>query len=640
MKVVTFHLNSAQLILFILTTAFFTCFGQEPEQLKIQLAKLENGKKIDQYLKIGTLYAEKYGLADSLLLYADYALTLSNKINNQRGINKSLFHQAIALEQKGDFKASLVILHEIIPSVKKLDDSILEGDVYNHLGFCYYATNDNEHAVEFFLKAVKIFDREKYYDGLAFSYCKLSALFSSENQADDAVLYKNKARNLITKISDPYTKMTLYNSLSGLYTQIQVDDRSLNYLDSTIYCAKKALVLMKELGYYPRASQIYNSISDAYFMKAEYAKSLEYCKESFKYRSYLLPGEIIMSYLKYSDCSNLLGNHTDALIYLDSVKIEVDRIKDVYYEMAYYERVYEYNKVVGNFEVALEGLQRLKFLQDSVFDVEKSASINELNQKYQKVENEKKISELNKENELAALNVKFLIVGIIITILVIVIIVFFYRQSVLKNKFKLLETEQRLNRARMNPHFFFNALASIHALSEVDTKQKDVPRLIAKFSKIMRQSLESTYDELVSIEEEIDFIQNYIELQKTRYPSKFDYEIIFSDNLALDELKIPSMLLQPFIENTIEHGFKNIGHKGMLSIGFYMESTQLKVVCKDNGEGIKSTDSIKSYPSRATQIVRERLLLLNEQYKSSASFELVNHQNTGVEIIVFLPFLK
>ncbi|MBK7666279.1 MAG: histidine kinase [Sphingobacteriaceae bacterium] len=149
-----------------------------------------------------------------------------------------------------------------------------------------------------------------------------------------------------------------------------------------------------------------------------------------------------------------------------------------------------------------------------------------------------------------------MVVGILAAILVLFVIIFFYRQSVLKNKFKALETEQRLNRARMNPHFFFNALASIQTLSMDTENQSKVSLLISKFSKIMRQSLESTYDELATIEDEILFLSNYLDLQKTRFNNKFEYEIKVDENLAQDELKIPSMLLQPFLENSIEHGLR------------------------------------------------------------------------------------
>ena len=156
----------------------------------------------------------------------------------------------------------------------------------------------------------------------------------------------------------------------------------------------------------------------------------------------------------------------------------------------------------------------------------------------------------------------------------------------------------------------------------------------------MRQSLESTYDELVTIETEIDFIGNYIELQKTRYPNRFNYKITTSPEIDVSEIKLPSMLLQPFIENSIEHGFKNLTYRGVLQIHFSIENNLLKITSSDNGHGLKDDDTQKAYPSRATQIIDERLMLLNKQYKSNAYFNIIASKDTGVEVVVHLPIIK
>jgi LytS/YehU family sensor histidine kinase len=137
----------------------------------------------------------------------------------------------------------------------------------------------------------------------------------------------------------------------------------------------------------------------------------------------------------------------------------------------------------------------------------------------------------------------------------------------------------------MNPHFIFNALSSIQSLSLEPENQSKVSGYISRFSKIMRQSLESTYNDLVSIEEEISFLENYLNIQKMRFPNKFDYQIEMADDLEIDEIKVPSMLLQPFIENSIEHGFKGIEYEGIILIKIFKENSQLKIIISDNGKG-------------------------------------------------------
>ncbi|CAN5382707.1 hypothetical protein BH10BAC1_BH10BAC1_10690 [soil metagenome] len=626
----------------ILTVAFLFvqlfAFSQEPEVLKVEMERLKGKEKVDVYLKIGNLFSEKYGAADSLLHYSELALTEAVQLKYQQGINRARLNRALAFQQKNNFDSATVNLEKLLFELIDADQSDFKGDVCYALGLSHYRSGNNKLAIEYFIKAVSVYVSTKNRNGLALSYCKLSGVFINEHQIIEAIAYKNRALKNVPFVTDPYTKISVYSALSGIY--IQIDNTSSLNADSSVFYAKEALSIMKEFGYYTKANQICNSISDVYYLRKEYVKSLEYCKESLKYRKYLFPGEIIISYLKYADCSNALKQNENALLYLDSVAFALKSIDDQFYKMIYYERVYNYNKDAGKYVEALVGLEHFKAIQDSMFNVDKTTAINDLIQKYDKVENEKKITELNRENEISSLNVKFLVVGIVATISVIIIIVFFYRQSVLRNKFKMLESEQRLNRARMNPHFFFNALTSIQSLSEDVIKQKEVPRLISKFSKIMRQSLESTYEELVSIEEEVDFIQSYVELQKTRYPNKFDFNISVLPVIDAFELKIPSMLLQPFIENSIEHGFKNLNYQGILEITISLVNNQLKVVCRDNGRGLIRDENSKTFPSRATQIIKERLLLLNKRHNSTSSVEVRNIESGGVEVVVFLPVVK
>jgi sensor histidine kinase YesM len=233
------------------------------------------------------------------------------------------------------------------------------------------------------------------------------------------------------------------------------------------------------------------------------------------------------------------------------------------------------------------------------------------------------------------------LIGIVAAIvLLLVVIVFFYRQSVIKNQLNTIEIEQRLNRVRMNPHFFFNALASLQSLSLSDSKRESVPGFISKFSKIMRQSLESTFNELDTIENEISFLTDYLELQKLRSENRFNYAFDIDDSIETNELMIPGMILQPFIENSIEHGFKAIAHEGLITISFTKSGQSLKITIMDNGQGIKNNEEHKAYPSRATQIIKDRLFLLNKTYKSNTTFALTTLENDkGIKVEINLPVI-
>ncbi|MDP1802630.1 MAG: histidine kinase [Bacteroidota bacterium] len=623
------------LLFFLCITSFI--YSQDIADLKNELAGKNEKDKIETYLKIANLFSDKYAKSDSTLYYANIAYKLSEKNNYTKGQQKALLNIAIAFQGKNNYDTSTLILKQVLVNAETVNDFELIGEVKLNLGLNYRRTNNMKAATASYLDAISAFEKVKNYTGLCLANSRLAGIFTLEKQSDVALLYGRKAKALLAKVNHPFSKLTILSGLSGMYIQLAAENKI--FTDSSIVCAKMALDLVDQYKYYTKGNQICISISNAYTYKGDYNEALKYVKLSMNYKEFLFPSEIIMSYMNFSDCYFLLKQYNQSLLYLDSVRFVLRYAYDPYYDMLMCERIYAYNKEIGNFEKALEGKERHSFLTDSLFTIEKAAAINELEQKYNRSENDKKINDLNKENEITALNVKFLIVGILATILAIIIIVFFYRQSLLKNKFTSLETQQRLNRARMDPHFVFNALSSIQTLSMDKENSGRVSQLISQFSKIMRQSLESTYDELTTIEEEIDFLNNYLNIQKMRFPNKFDHEIKVDESIEQNELKVPGMLLQPFIENSVEHGFKNIDHRGKIEIVFLKENDQLKITISDNGEGFGTNSSTKQYPSRATQIITDRLFILNKQHRSKASFEIKDNKGKGVMVLISLPLI-
>ena len=98
------------------------------------------------------------------------------------------------------------------------------------------------------------------------------------------------------------------------------------------------------------------------------------------------------------------------------------------------------------------------------------------------------------------------------------------------------------------------------------------------------ETLESTYKEYVTIEQELEFLNEYLEITKIRFPQTFRYEVTAADDVETDELLIPSMIIQPFIENSIEHGFAGIDYPGEVVVHFSKKNTGLLVHITDNGK--------------------------------------------------------
>ena len=194
----------------------------------------------------------------------------------------------------------------------------------------------------------------------------------------------------------------------------------------------------------------------------------------------------------------------------------------------------------------------------------------------------------------------------------------------------------------MNPHFFFNALASLQTYALQGNDGKSIAVNLSKFAHIMRETLESTYKDYITIGKEIDFLNEYLELQKLRFPQKFNYEITLADTIESDTQIIPSMILQPFVENSIEHGFTGIDYTGNIQIDFKKENDNLLITVIDNGKGLADQKKGNGeHVSRASQIIKDRLYLLNKKLKTKARFLITNNEEgAGTVVKVYLPILQ
>lgn len=516
-------------------------------------------------------------------------------------------------------------------------DSI-RAENYFLTGRNYYDLGSMDSSQAYFIRSAELAERIKAFNIQVNALSDICWVFQNFGQQAKALSYLKKALRIALEIKDTNQVGILYSNIAAAYGEAYEATKNSFYLDSTVLALKNGLTLHRIKRNDNSIQFIYVTFANVYLAKKEFKKAFAYCDSVTNMNDI----DAANRYLVYSIKSKIYeqtGNKLLALNYADSCYNSSLGIASPYEMVTIMEQQIQCNKNIGNKDMALALMDKLMRFKDSTRTIEVNTKVNELEQKYNKSQNERTIVELNKENELVSLRSKFLVVGIIASILVILIIIFFYRQTILKAKFESLETEQRLNRARMNPHFFFNALTSIQTLSMDKENGGKVSVLISQFSKIMRQALESTYDEITSIEEEIDFLKNYLNIQKARFLDKFDFQIQVGDNIEINELKIPGMLLQPFIENSIEHGFKNLNYKGQIDISITKEVGELKITLCDNGKGFNTDNKIKEYPSRATLIITDRLTLLNKKYKSKSRFEIIKNHTEGVSVIVYLPII-
>lgn len=183
-----------------------------------------------------------------------------------------------------------------------------------------------------------------------------------------------------------------------------------------------------------------------------------------------------------------------------------------------------------------------------------------------------------------------------------------------KNKEKeiqliLSETKQKALRAQLNPHFVFNALNSIQYLY-ISNKEDAAIEYLNKFSVLLRNTLNHSDKLNVSINEELENIRLYLEIEQLRTENVFTYEYHIDENVDAFSLLIPSMLIQPFVENSVWHGFKGITRKGKISIHISSLNRSLIIKISDNGKGFNS-ESRANEGSKGMKLIRERIDAMN-----------------------------
>jgi sensor histidine kinase YesM len=243
-------------------------------------------------------------------------------------------------------------------------------------------------------------------------------------------------------------------------------------------------------------------------------------------------------------------------------------------------------------------------------------------------------------------------------LLIVALFYFFYNYQIkkieLKNKLILEKNELENNltkstlkaiKSQMNPHFFYNALNTIQSYILANDKKQAV-NYLSKFSLLTRNILEMSEKEFISLEEEILTISLYLEIEKARFNEDFEYEIIKQNISNFDE-KIPSMLLQPYIENAVKHGLLHKSGSKKLILIFSKEADVLTIEIDDNGVGRQKSMELnaiknKHHQSFATNAMQNRIDLLNKNKINKISIEFVDKlnqskQSLGTKVIIKIP---
>ncbi|MCU0443478.1 MAG: histidine kinase [Microscillaceae bacterium] len=574
---------------------------------------------------------------------ASDVLKLAQKINQKEAICQAYFLKWQTwhfLIEKNWQKARQSLDNQTL-ILKKLKCKDFDFDQAFLRGRVYFVKNQYDSASHYYLQAQTLAEELKDEKRQIPALSGISLVFSRMGQTEKAIHYNQKIVQLAQKNEDKNALAKAIANLAGQYGQIYDKTKNLKYLDTTENLSNQNLPLLKAVKNTNFLISAYSALAGVHYIRKNYPKSLVYCDSALAIANpQKNTHQLFSTYYKKCDNYLMLKDFPKARQIADSAMKYAQKVGDIVTVSAVWEQISDCEEALGNHPKALQAFKKSTVLKDSIFKAEQTEIVNDLEQKYNKAQNEKTIRELGQEQEISHLRIRLLIGGIALSVLVVLLLVFLYRQNNLKNRQIILETEQRLQRARINPHFFFNILSSLQSFALQPENAEKVPIYLAKYAKLMRQILESSYQDLVSLAEEIDFLQNYLELQSLRFPHKFTFEFQMDKSLEIEDLQIPSMIIQPFVENSIEHGFKNINYIGHIQINFHLEANQLIIKVIDNGSEPISSQPVKIYPSRATEIIKDRIFLLNKSHRAQASFNFGKlHLGKGFQAHIALPIL-
>ena len=551
------------------------------------------------------------GYFDSAAPFLDSALRLFEQLHDTTGMTFVKNNLAVVSMRRGDYVKALEYYHQNLENAQKhnnLENMIL---TYNNLGIAYYDWKKYDEALKSYHNALKVLDQKGEED----------------------------------------RKGSVYNNIGEIYRDKGDLARAREYFE-------KSLKINRKYGKNRSILISISSLGEVYYHQGEYQKALENFKEALEI-SKKIPDDFngSLMYIKTGKALNKLGKLHEARNYLLKGVEMARKLRAKKILLEGYEALMENARLNSNIAQLYHYSKKYISLKDSLFNEKSMKTINELDARFKTAQKEKEIAVLTADQKASELEIQkqrsqkyFLIITLLIILFVAYLLFNRYHIRQMKIKSDLekakISIEQRLLRSQMNPHFIFNSLNSINSFIGTNTIS-EAQEYLTKFARLMRLILENSRKSSIPLEDEIQALKLNLELEKLRFENRFDFEITVDDAIDPEYTYISPMLIQPFVENAIQHGFKNKKEKGFIRISFRKEGNLLVCKVEDNGIGREMSANNKQkennkHISLGTQVTEERFSII-KNIDAKAGFEIIDLKDelgnpTGTRVVIKMPY--
>tara|TARA_R110000765_G_scaffold371642_1_gene461919 strand:+ start:395 stop:2587 length:2193 start_codon:yes stop_codon:yes gene_type:complete len=539
--------------------------------------------------------------------YLNYALDINTKYNNRLETASCLKNLGNIHSRKGNYPLSLEYYNKSLSIYKIIKDTAGIATIFNNTGIIYKNYKNYDKALESYQESLKIETQNGNKKNTAVTLNNIGVVYKDKKDYKNALIFFNDALKMSKSINDKDNIARCLINIGDVFSGFKNNTLALkNFLE-----AKEINI---EIGTQLGLCYSFLGIATVYKNEKEYDKALINAIESKK-------------------ISNKLG--------------VLDYQRDVYKLLStIYQKTNSYKK-------AFESHQQFKIFNDSLFNKENIEKIAQLENEYKykraldsasirELKLTKEVSTINTSLEKSQRNIFLTIIALLLTALILGGIIFFLKWRNIKEKNHNVLIEQKLLRSQMTPHFIFNSLSVLQGMILNNEGNKSIAYL-SKFSKLLRIVLENSRDKIVPLIQELDAIDNYMLLQNLDADPPYDYSLVVDEDININSIQIPPMLIQPFIENAIEHAFPI--ERECREIEVHLSCNDKKIICTitDNGIGIDAISEKTNLKKKslATTITGERLLLLAKEFKVPGFITIEDrnkYEEQGTLVTLVIPY--